>query len=211
MKKNKEIQLMESTFFEGSDSKNSKYISKKEKLNNVEEELKKEIKKERLKLLFGSFLGGIFAIILCILSSYLGSLILDVKASFINKFIVGFLSYSSALGSFFGTVFLSAKESKRYKYLENKKRELEEEIKEDELKEKVKSLSKDNRKVLQKVIKNPEVKDVLVDLFKEYENIEDSFIKNVEKAIYFDADDIEKNNEKESSVSSLSIGSKKNN
>lgn len=134
---------------------------------------------------------------------------MDVEASSFNEFIVLFISFSGALGSFLGTTYLCvAKSEKKSKVLENRKSKLEEEIKEDKLKEKVKRLSKENKKVLQKVIENNEVQDALADLFKEYENVGDSFVKDMVKVIYSDEEKIA---EKEKDGSSLSIGTKKNN
>lgn len=209
MKENKDMLLMEPTFFEDNDPNNPKYINKKEVLKKIEEKLKKENKKGRIKVLLGALLGGALAILLGSSISYLGSLILDVEASSFNEFIVLFISFSGALGSFLGITYLcAAKSEKKLKLLENKKSELEEEIKEYELKEKVKSLSKENKKVLQKAIENTEVKDVLADLFKEYENVEDSFVKDMVKVIYSDEEKIA---EKEKDGLSLSIGTKENN
>lgn len=191
MKENKDIPLMEPTFFEDNDPNNPKYINKKEVLKKIEEELKKENKKGRIKVLLGALLGGALAILVGSSISYLGSSILDVEASSFNDFIVYLATISGGLGSFFGTVSLCvAKNEKKLKPLENKKIKLEEEIKEDELKEKVKCLSKENKKVLQKVIENPEVKDVLTDMFGEYENVEDSFVKDMVKVIYSDDENV---------------------
>lgn len=191
MKENKDMPLMEPTFFEDNDPNNPKYINKKEVLKKIEEQLKEEKKKLRIGGLLGCILGGALSILAGFLISNLGILILDVEASSFNDFVVNLVSIFGALGSFFGTTYLcTAKSERKIESLNNKKGELEEEIKEDELKEKVKCLSKENKKVLQKVIENPEVKDVLTDMFGEYENLEDSFVKDMIKVIYSDDENV---------------------
>lgn len=179
----------------------TKYIDNKEELIHIEYELEKISKniKRNLKVFDG-------IILLILVSIFLSKFLITFDSSFmynLSDFSSGLLL---GLGAYIYKPDLCTQKYKRkINYLNERKIQLETEIEEDELKEKVKSLSYENKKVLQNVMENPEVQDVLTNLLDKYESMSDNCNENILEVIYSDA---EKSTEKEINGSSLSIGKK---
>lgn len=194
--KDKNIPLMKPTFFEEDDPNNPKYVDKKKEIEEWLEMLDFRKKDYKDRKRFDIFWAVIFFIVACIAIST-GAIPVSIPAFIMVIYHIKSYNYDKNAGL------------EHIARIENKILQLQQSIEEEKIKAKVKSLSKDDKKILGKVIKDPTLNDVIKKALEHYENA--IFISDIESILYSDNDDFTDIKSGDKSLSLAVIEKRRNN